>query len=109
MNNKKEMLKAVEQSYAMATDLADWLVKKLNYPFRQAYQTTSKIVSYASSRQIFLSGITLKEFHKFDKKITNDIFHVLSSMNSMQSKSSLGGTSSQTVKKAIQHAIKKYL
>ena len=32
----------------MATDLADWLVKKINYPFRQAYQTTSKIVSYAS-------------------------------------------------------------
>ena len=107
--NKKEMLKAVEQSFATATDLADWLVKKLNYPFRQAYQITSKIVSYARSQKIFLSEMTQKEFQKFDKKITNDIFQVLSPINSIQSKSSLGGTSPQIVKKSIQHAIKKYL
>ena len=107
--NKKEMLEAVEQSFATATDLANWLVNKLNYPFRQAYQITSKIVDYASSKKILLSEITLKEFKKFDKKITNDIFRVLSPINSMQSKSSLGGTSPQIVKKSIQHAIKKYL
>ena len=107
--NKKEMLEAVEQSFATATDLANWLVNKLNYPFRQAHQITSKIVDYASSKKILLSEITLKEFKKFDKKITNDIFRVLSPINSMQSKSSLGGTSPQIVAKSIQHAIKKYL
>ena len=107
--NKKEMLKAVEQSFATATDLADWLVKKLHYTFRQAYQTTGKIVNYASSKQLLLSEITLNELQKFDKKITNDIFSVLSPIKSMQSKSSLGGTSPQIVKKSIQHAIKKYL
>ena len=107
--NKKEMLKAVEQSFATSTDLADWLVKKLNYPFRQAYQITGKIVNHARSKNIFLSEMTLKKLQKFDKKITNDIFKVLSPINSMQSKSSLGGTSPQIVKKSIQHAIKKYL
>ena len=107
--NKKEMLKAVEHSYATATDLADLLVKKYNYTFRKAYQTTSKIVAFASSRKLLLSDITLEEFQKFDKKISNDIFQVLSPINSMQSKLSLGGTSPQIVKKSIQNAIKKYL
>ena len=107
--NKKEMFKTVDQSFATATDLADWLVKKLNYPFRQAYQITTKIVNYAGSKQITLSEITLKELQKFDNKISSDIFQVLSSINSMHSKSSLGGTSPQIVKKSIQNAIKKYL
>ena len=107
--NKKEMLKTVEQSFATATDLADWMVKKLHYPFRQAYQVTNQIVKYASSKQILLTELTLKELQKFDKKITKDIFEVLSPINSLQSKSSFGGTSPQIVKKSIQHAIKKYL
>ena len=46
---------------------------------------------------------------KFDKKISNDIFLVLSSTNSMKSKKSFGGTSPDNVEKAIQYAIKKYL
>jgi len=46
---------------------------------------------------------------KFDKKITNDIFTVLSSVNSMKSKKSIGGTAPQNVKKSIDYAIKRYL
>ena len=107
--NKKEMFEVVNNSFAIATDLADWLVRKLNYPFRQAYQITGKIVNYASSQNILLSKISLKELQKFDKKITKDIFKVLSPINSMNSKLSFGGTSPQTVKKSIQYAIKKYL
>lgn len=107
--NKKIMLQAVEESYATSTDLADWLVKKLNYPFRQAYQITGKIVNYASSKNKSLSNLSLKELQKFDNNITGDIFHVLSSLNSMKSKSSFGGSAPETVKKSIQYAIKKYL
>ena len=107
--NKKIMLEAVNESYATSTDLADWLVKKLHYPFRQAYQITGKIVNYASLKNISLSNLSLKELQKFDNNITNDIFRVLSPLNSMESKSGFGGTSSETVKKSIQYAIKKYL
>ena len=107
--NKKEMLHAIKKSYATATDLADWLVKKLGYTFRQAYQITGKIVAYANSNNILLSNLTLKELQKFDKKINKGIFHILSPLNSIKSKSSFGGTSPQTVKKSIQYAIKKYL
>jgi argininosuccinate lyase len=107
--NKKTMFQAVDGSYATSTDLADWLVKKLHYPFRQAYQITGEIVGYANSKNKSLSDMSLKELQKFDNNITSDIFLVLSPLNSMKSKNSLGGSSPETVKKSIQYVIKKYL
>ena len=107
--NKKIMLQAVDGSYATSTDLADWLVKKLHYPFRQAYQITGKIVGYAKSKNKSLSNMSLKELKKFDNNITSGIFRVLSPLNSKKSKNSLGGSAPETVKKSIQYVIKKYL
>ena len=107
--NKKTMLQAVDESYATSTDLADWLVKKLHYPFRQAYQITGKIVDYANSKNKSLSNMSLKELQKFDNNITSDIFRVLSPLNSMKSKNSLGGSAPEAVKKSMQYMIKKYL
>ena len=107
--NINEMKKAIDSSHATATDLADWLVKNCNYTFREAYQITGKIVSYADKNQLTLGELTLPELQKFDKKITKDIMLLLSSINSMNSKKSFGGTAPQNVKKSIQYAIKKYL
>jgi len=107
--NTDNMKEAIESSHATATDLADWLVKHLNYPFRQAYQITGKIVSYADKKKIRLGELSLIELQTFDKKITKDILSVLSSVNSMKSKKSFGGTAPEIVKKSIQYAIKKYL
>ena len=56
-----------------------------------------------------LQGLTVKELQKFDNNITSDIFRVLSPLNSMKSKNSLGGSAPETVKKSIQYVIKKYL
>ena len=107
--NKNEMKKAIESSHATATDLADWLVKNCSYTFREAYQITGKIVSYADNNKVKLGELTLPELQKFDKKITKNILLILSSINSMNSKKSYGGTASQNVKKSIHYAIKKYL
>ena len=107
--NTKNMNDATELSHATATDLADWLVKNLEYPFRQAYHLTGRIVAFADKKKIKLGKITLSNLQKFDKKITKDILSVLSSINSMKSKKSFGGTAPENVKKAIQYAIKKYL
>jgi argininosuccinate lyase len=107
--NSKNMKEAIESSHATATDLADWLVKNLNYPFRQAYQITGKIVAYADKKNIRLESLSLKELRQIDKKITEDVFLVLSSVSSMKSKKSFGGTAPQNVKNSIQYAIKKYL
>ena len=105
----KVMKGAIDSSHAIATDLADWLVKNLQYPFRQAYQITGKIVGYAVKNNITLEQLSLQELQKFDKKITRDVLLILSSLHSMKSKTSFGGTSPQGVKKSIQYAIKKYL
>jgi argininosuccinate lyase len=107
--NTHKMKKAIDSSHATATDLADWLVKNLSYTFRESYQLTGKIVSYADSKKLKLSELALPQLKKFDKKITKDILLILSSLNSMNSKKSFGGTSSQNVKKSIQYAIRKYL
>ena len=107
--NVKVMKQVIDSSHATATDLADWLVKNLQYPFRKAYQVTGEIVAFAEKKQITLGKLTIQELQKFDKKITKDIFSVLSSLNSMKSKKSFGGTSPENVKKSIQYAIKKYL
>ena len=107
--NVDNMKKKIDSSHATATDLADWLVKNLNYTFREAYQKTGKIVSFADQNKIKLSELTLTQLKVFDKKISKDIILVLSSTNSMKSKKSFGGTSPENVKKSIQYAIKKYL
>ena len=107
--NAKVMKQAIDSSHATATDLADWLVKNLQYPFRQAYQITGKIVAFAEKKRITLGELTIQELQKFDKQITKDILSVLSSLNSIKSKKSFGGTSPENVKKSIQYAIKKYL
>ena len=107
--NTKNMKEAIDSSYSTATDLADWLVKNLNYPFREAYQITGKIVAYADKKNVKLGSLTLKELQRIDKKIKQDVFLVLSSENSMESKKSFGGTAPQNVKNAIQYAIKEYL
>ena len=107
--NINNMKKAVNSSHATATDLADWLVKKLDYTFREAYQITGKIVAFADKKKITLGQLTLDELKNYDRKITKDIFLVLSAENSMKSKKSFGGTSPEIVKKSIQYAIKKYL
>ncbi len=107
--NKKVMHNAINNSYATATDIADWLVQNLDYNFRDAYNLTGKIVKYASKKGKLLDKISIKEFQKFEKNITKQIFKVLSPLNSMKSKSSFGGTSPDSVKKSIQYAIKKYL
>jgi argininosuccinate lyase len=103
------MKDAIESSHATATDLADWLVQNLQYPFRQAYQITGKIVDYAAKKNVTLEKLSIHELQKFDKKISQDVFSVLSPIQSMKSKTSYGGTSPQGVKKSIQYAIKKYL
>jgi len=107
--NQKEMKKAIESSYATATDLADWLVKNVNFSFRKAYNLTGQIVSYAIKKNLKLDELSIQELKKFDKKINKKVFLVLSPLNSMKTKTSFGGTSPENVKKSIKYAIKKYL
>ncbi len=107
--NKNKMKDIIDNSSATATDLANWLVINLNYTFRDAYKVTGKVVAYCNKNKINIDSMSLKNLQKFDKKITIEAKKILSSVSSVNAKSSLGGTSPKNAKKMIQFAIKKYL
>jgi argininosuccinate lyase len=106
--NKSQMLKMAGSGYSTATDLADWLVKNLKIPFRDAHHITGSIVKFAENKNLDLHELKLSEMQKIEKKITAKIFDVLSVENSVSSRTSIGGTSQALVKEEIAKA-KKFL
>jgi argininosuccinate lyase len=104
--NEKQMLKMAASGYSTATDLADWLVKNLKIPFRDAHHITGKIVKMAEEKNVDLHELKLGEMQKVKKEITDKIFEVLSVENSVGSKTSFGGTSQIKVKEQLLKAKK---
>ncbi|MCK5090842.1 MAG: argininosuccinate lyase, partial [Hyphomicrobiaceae bacterium] len=91
------MQAAADQGYATATDLADWLVRALKLPFREAHHVTGRIVAEAESQSLPLEKLSLKAMQAVDRRITNDVFSVLSPEKSVSSRKSYGGTAPQNV------------
>ncbi len=109
MSVKKEaMLNATKVGHLSATDLADYLTKKLGYPFRDAYKLTGEIVAYADENGKDVSELGLEELKKFDENIKEDILDTLKLENSMNARDSQGGTSEKSTKKQIDY-FKKWL
>ena len=106
--NAENMLKMASQDYSCATDLADWLVKNLNLPFRQCHHLTGAIVKMAEEKNLHLHELKLSDMQKIEPKITKEIFNFLDVKNSVKSRNSYGGTSPSQVKIQIENA-KKYL
>ena len=102
MQPNKEILQAdAGNAFSTATDLADWLVRKLNMPFRNAHHVTGKIVALAEQKGVTLSELTLDEYIKIEPKITKDIYSVLSPLSSAKSRVSYGGTAPAEVEKQV--------
>ena len=99
--NRENMEAAAHFGFSTATDLADWLVQKLNLPFREAHHITGQIVLIAEDRKCDLSDLGLDAMKKVDDRINDDIFSVLSVQNSVSSRSSYGGTAPSQVRKQI--------
>lgn len=97
---EENMKKALEGGFVTATDVADYLARK-GVPFRSAHEAVGKIVSYAERRGKELSDLKLSEFHRFSKEIDEDIFQVITFSGSVESRNSLGGTSTANVRKQI--------
>ncbi|MFM7557312.1 MAG: argininosuccinate lyase [Alphaproteobacteria bacterium] len=106
--NKENMLKMASMDYSCATDLADWLVQKLNLPFRQCHHLTGAIVKMAEEKNLDLHQLKLSDMQKIEPRITKEIFNFLDVKNSVKSRNSYGGTSPSQVKLQIETA-KKYL
>ncbi|MEM7619939.1 MAG: argininosuccinate lyase [Pseudomonadota bacterium] len=99
---KEAMLKSAKQGYSTATDIADWLVRILGVPFRDAHHITGQIVSTAEQQNKTLDQLSLESLQNIEPQITNDIFSVLSVENSVISRTSYGGTAPQNVLKIAQ-------
>ena len=107
--NTAAMRAAATKGYATATDLADWLVRVLDLPFRQAHEVTGRIVRHAVEDGRQLDELTLDELRAIEPRITNDVFAVLSVESSVASRTSSGGTAPRRVREAIKRARKKCL
>ena len=107
--NVDEMKKMAELGYITATDIADWLVKECNIPFRDAHSITGRVVQYAEKNNLTLEEVSLNEFKKLDKRINNNILKVLTLKNSLESRNSYGGTAPKLVKKALKKAKTKWI
>ncbi len=92
-----------------ATDMADWFVKELNMPFRDAHKLTGNIVKMAELKNLPLEKISLKELKKFNPKISNKIYDALDIEKTIKNKISEGGTSPSNVKREIKLAKEKWL
>ncbi len=88
----KRMKAAAGAGYATATDLADWLVRALKVPFREAHHATGRIVALAAARGVPLEKLTLEEMRSVEPRITEDALGVLGVERSVKSRTSYGGT-----------------
>ena len=97
-NNMKHM---AQKGYTTATDFADFLAMKKNLPFRKGYNISSKLVNYAEKKKIRLDQLSKNEINKFVKEVDINIPKIFDVVNSMNSKTSFGGTSTKNVKRMI--------
>ncbi len=100
--DRKRLKVAAGAGYATATDLADWLVQRLNLPFREAHHITGRIVAVAEERGIGLEELTLQELQSIEPRITDEVFAVLGVENSVASRTSYGGAAPVNVRAAAQ-------
>jgi argininosuccinate lyase len=94
----KRMKAAAGSGYATATDLADWLVRALKLPFREAHHITGRLVAAAAAQQKSLEKLPLAEMQAVEPRITADVFSVLGVENSVRSRTSFGGTAPRNVR-----------
>jgi argininosuccinate lyase len=101
------MREAAGAGYATATDLADWLVRTLKIPFRQAHHITGRIVAAAEAAGVPLDRLPLADMQAVEPGITKAVFKVLSVENSVASRVSYGGTAPANVRREANKWLKK--
>jgi argininosuccinate lyase len=104
--NVKVLREAAMTGYSTATDLADWLVRKLNMPFRDAHHVTGRIVALAEAKAVRIDELSLAELRTIEKRISKDIFKVLTVDDSVASRTSFGGTAPANVKREAKRWLK---
>ncbi len=100
------MRAAAGEGYATATDLADWLVRTLELPFREAHHLAGRIVAQAAAEKIALHELPLVAMQAIEPRMTEDVYGVLSVNNSVSSRTSYGGTAPKNVRREASRWLK---
>jgi len=101
--NKENMERACKVGHLSATDLADYMVKNLNMPFRDAYHLVGNIVNKAEELGKDISELSYEELNTIDDRFSKDVIEVLNIRNSMNARVSDGGTASSKTKEQIEY------
>ncbi|MFY9893047.1 MAG: argininosuccinate lyase [Xanthobacteraceae bacterium] len=101
------MRQAAAEGYATATDLADWLVRTLKLPFREAHHVTGRIVAAAATAGVALDKLPLAAMQAIEPRITGAVFGVLSVENSVKSREVYGGTAPKNVRAQAKRWLKR--
>ncbi len=99
--NKSRMLTLANEGYTTATDFADYLVQKKNLSFREGYKISAKLVNYAEKKKKKLNELDMLEIRKVKKDLDENVMKIFDVKNSVNLKSSYGGTSKKNIKKMI--------
>ena len=99
--NKGRMLALSNEGYTTSTDFADYLVQNNNLSFREAYKISAKLVNYAEKNKKKLNQLNYKEVKKIKNDVDEKVMKVFDVKNSVNLKTSYGGTSTSNVKKMI--------
>src|SRR5436305_3398362 len=97
----ERMRAAAAQGYSTATDLADWLVREADVPFREAHHITGRVVKAAEERDCGLADLPLDVLQAIDARIGERVYDVLSIDASVRSRTSYGGTAPERVREQI--------
>ncbi len=107
--NAPRMKESAGAGFTTATDIADWLVRAADVPFRQAHHITGQIVRLAETQGVGLDQLSLGDLQAIDRRITADVFSVLGVEASAASRTSFGGTAPSNVSAAAQAARRRFL
>jgi len=106
--NKKRMLSLSNEGYTTATDFADYLVQNNNLSFREAYKISAKLVNYAERKKRKLNQLKFIEVKKIKSDINKNVMKIFDVINSVNLKSSYGGTATKNIKKMISKLKKEF-
>jgi argininosuccinate lyase len=99
--NEVAMRRAAGAGYSTATDLADWLVRRLGLPFREAHHVTGRLVRRATEKGCPLHKLSLDEMRAEHAGVTDEVFGVLTPAASVRSRTSFGGTAPANVRREV--------
>jgi argininosuccinate lyase len=104
--NAEVMRLAAASGFSTATDLADWLVRTLRMPFREAHHVAGSLVALAEKQGCDLPELKLEDMQKIEKRITKDVYKVLTVEASVASRTSFGGTAPANVAREAKRWLK---